>query len=1192
MRVALSLVLAAFGLNAQTAPTWVTSSPLPVAVRGTTYSVTLAATGGTAPRTFSLVTGALPAGLSLLPAGGISGTPTTTGITSFTLRVTDSAQRTADRSFSLTVSAPGLTLATSALPPAGACGSYSYTMAASGGTPPFTWSANGLPSGFSIGSSTGTITGSGGTPGNYTVTISARDSGVQSVARSYVLSISGASLPAITTSALPSGRIGQAYTAALTAAGGTAPYTFAVADTPVPGLALLTSGAITGTPTAEGNYATLYRVTDSASCSATARLTTQIAAAVSQVPSLTITTTGLAAARADLAYTQLLEASGGTPPYTWSLAAGGLPEGYELSTDGAIAGLTSVKGAYPLLLRVTDSEQRTAIRQYTLIVNGGMTIDSMTLPPGRLGAQYSFQLLASGGLGGLTWSVSNGTLPTGMQLNLFSGILSGTPFAAGDFSFEVTLKDADNFVVTKAFTLTIGDVLAITTDRLPSGKISIPYTASVTATGGVPPLEFEATGLPPGLTMDPAGAITGTPTTSGAWAIAVKVTDSTKGQVIKSVVLTVDTVFRILTETLQSGQAGSPYGDVLTAVDGKPPYRWSVPPRSLPIGVNLNEITGEIQGTPVEPGDYSITFRATDAVNATAEKTLVLNIRNGFRITTDTLPPANINVAYSATLQTAGARTPVAWSIKGGEMPPGLTLDPASGTITGRAATLGEFAFTIRATDAIFLEATRDLKITVRDVLRLTPATLPTADVNAAYQQKISALDAQGALTWSLLSGIVPDGLRLEFSPDGATLTGTPTKAGSFQFVLQVRDTAGQTATQTLTVRVIAPVSILTGTLRNAFAAVAYTEQLTVEGGEPPYQWSVASGLLPAGLQLDPIRGIISGSPTQAGTLSFTIEVTDAAQRKTQKQLSIRVIRDLTPVQESLSAATVGLRYTQQVRTVISEVSWSVSEGRLPDGLSLDTSSGEIAGIPTREGTFNFTLTALDTSGATGSRPYTIAVARLELPRFTIDPAAVSPGRQTPLSITLSAAAPSDLTGTLTVQFQSEVGAADPAVRLASGRTVSFTVPRGAFRAVFPKGADQLQSGTIAGTITLTAALFSNGVAVTPDPTPVRTIRVPRSAPVITSLTARRLGAAINVEITGFATSREVSAAEFQFPGAAPTTISLQSLTAEWFRSASAQQYGSLFTVTIPFLSNPAPSVTVTLVNSLGKSEPKTVPIR
>ena len=197
----------------------VTVSPasLPAATAGTGYSQTLNASGGTAPYTFAITAGALPAGLTLNPSGILSGTPTASGSFNFTVSATDSGIPTAgNRAYTLTVASPTLTLPAKTLPDGTAGQAYSTSITpASGGIAPYTYavSAGALPAGISLDSATGALSGTPTAPGNFSFTVAATDSTSGTpgpVSRSFTLAIVASTLT-ITPSNLPGGTDGSAY---------------------------------------------------------------------------------------------------------------------------------------------------------------------------------------------------------------------------------------------------------------------------------------------------------------------------------------------------------------------------------------------------------------------------------------------------------------------------------------------------------------------------------------------------------------------------------------------------------------------------------------------------------------------------------------------------------------------------------------------------------------------------------------------------------------------------------------------------------------------------------------------------------------------------------------------------------------------------------------------------------------------
>ena len=243
---------------------------------------------------------------------------------------------------------------------------------------------------------------------------------------------------------------------------------------------------------------------------------------IAGLASLAITTTSLPAANVLTAYTPLqLTAAGGLAPITWQ--ASGLPPGMSLSSTGLLSGTPSTPGSFNVDFLVTDSStptKLTAAATLTLVVNAApLSITSATtLPAAVVGTPYSQTLTATGGLAPLTWSVTG--LPAGLVFDANTGVISGTPSLplATPATLTVSVSDSSATPVIagpQTMTLAVNAAgLSITSStQMPDANVGQPYSLAMAATGGLQPLTWSATGLPAGLSIDPAtGVISGTPT--------------------------------------------------------------------------------------------------------------------------------------------------------------------------------------------------------------------------------------------------------------------------------------------------------------------------------------------------------------------------------------------------------------------------------------------------------------------------------------------------------------------------------------------------------------------------------------------------------------------------------------------------------------------------------------------------------
>ena len=607
---------------------------------------------------------------------------------------------------------------------------------------------------------------------------------------------------------------------------------------------------------------------------------------------------------------------------------------------------------------------------------------------------------------------------------------------------------------------------------------------------------------------------------------------------------------------------------------------------------------GVLSGTGLNIGQYTFVVEVANpqVPGLIASQALSLTVTSGpLSIKESSLPTATQNVPFQFNLTPLGGIPPYNWSFDVPN-PQGLSIGVNTGGFRARPrkpdCLRSQLPSRIRLEERFRIvraERRGPAVAIVTTALASSPAGLPYSD----------ALTATGGVIpyqWNVVAGSLPAGLTLTTKNSIGVISGVPTTEGVFQFTVQVLDFAGGTDRKAFTITIGRVLAITTISLPDgALGGVAYSQTLAATNGTAPYTWVVPPGALPPGLQLNSSIGVISGTPTTAGNFTFDVLVTDAAKGAAHRNLSINVPLLITG--DAFSGLLLS-PFSQVLSVTGGKSPYTWTSGTLPAGLVLNSATGAITGTPTVGGTSQVAFTVTDANGLTGTKPVTIVILQPQAPPTTIN---VTSATQPAVSLTTGSAYPTDITGVLTLKFTpaSGITGTDNLIVFSDGSTsLPFTVPATKTAAVFSasNGTPAIVTGTVAGTITLTATLTSGGQNITPSPAPTKTIVIDPAVPVINSVVLQQVTGGLNVVVTGYSNTREVSSGSFTFTVSSRNTLSVATLVvpltsayATWFNSAASNATGGQFKLTVPFsvTQGTAAAITkvgVSLTNSKGAS--------
>jgi hypothetical protein len=549
------------------------------------------------------------------------------------------------------------------------------------------------------------------------------------------------------------------------------------------------------------------------------------------------------------AYTQAFAASGGVTPFTWSLVSGSLPAGIRFLTGGVITG-TPVQeaGTYSFTIQVQDRTNTVVQKTFTLTVNATQPLYeaqfiSQNIPASvAAGQSFSanikwenagsqawngtgFRMVSQNPLNNTTWggdrvSLAGFNIPFAQRLDLtFTAQAPQTP---GTYNFQWQLfqegvglfgQASANFQITVTGDSTSPAINGASSFNLTQGTA---FNYQFSAVGGTQPYQWSvaASSLPNGLSLNSNnGTLSGTPLSSGNFTFTIEVRDAQSRAAQKSVTMVVNgsavAPLEIVNTSMPSVALLGNLSVQLSATGGTAPYVWAIANGALPTGVSLNTTTGALSGAATASGDFTFVAQVSDSQAQAAQKVFTVTVNPlPLEIAISALANVVQGSSFNGQATATGGTAPYTWSIAAGAMPAGISLNAASGAISGIPTAVGDFTFTVEVKDAQGRTASRSFSIKVLN----TPMTIEKATASfeilqgSAFSYQVKIVGGTPAFSWSVAAGALPAGLAL--NTNTGVISGIASASGVFACTVQVRDQKADTVSSSIQIKVIDPNTI------------------------------------------------------------------------------------------------------------------------------------------------------------------------------------------------------------------------------------------------------------------------------------------------------------------------------------------------------------------------------------------------